>query len=109
VPDEVQAFSFNLFEVPQTAGAKFGIELIGAGAFDAEDADWACDEIWESKPRQLVIPISFSSTDWRKCLTSVRGLVDTVLSSQKESAVLKSRQAVAIGFVDGDLEVIWHA
>ena len=56
VPEEVKAFSFNLFEPAGEEEVKFGIELIGAGNYDPDDSDWACDEVWEPKQRRLFIP-----------------------------------------------------
>jgi hypothetical protein len=107
VPQEVQAFSFNLFEPAGQKGVKFGIELIGAGRFAPDDQDWACDEVWEPAQRGLAIPVSFSGENWERCLERVRGLLQPVLQrGDGPSAVLKSRRAVGLGFVDGELEIV---
>lgn len=108
IPDEVKAFSFNLDESAFEEGYEFGVELIGAERFDLEDEDWACDEIWEPTQRKIFIPISYSSENWESCLTKMRDLVVKYLSSNKSAAQkLKSREGIGIGFVDGNLEVIW--
>jgi hypothetical protein len=108
IPDEVQAFSFNLFEPAFVDDTKFGVELVGAGAYTPENTDWACDEIWEAKPRQLNIPRYISGDEWEACLALIKKQVQTLLSSDGSiSTALKSRQAVALGFVDGDLDVLW--
>ena len=61
LPNEIKAFSFNLFEPAQVDGVKFGVELIGAGKFDENDPDWACDEIWEPEQQIFYIPVEYSS------------------------------------------------
>jgi hypothetical protein len=110
VPSEVRAFSFNLCEPALIDGVRFGVELVGAGVFDPEDSDWACEEIWTAQPRTLNIPVEFSGSGWEECLERMKALLQSVLEEQSGiSGVLKSRQAVALGFVDGDLDVIWSS
>jgi len=110
VNPEVSAFSFNLYEVADEAGVKFGIELIGASTFDLNDPDWACDEVWEPKQRQLLIPIAYSGETWTDCLTKLKDLVIRSLAAPQDYAEqLKRVAGIGIGFVDGDLEIIWPA
>lgn len=110
VPDEVQAFAFNLYEPAGVRGVRFGVELIGAERFDADDSEWVCDEVWEADPRGIDIPVDFSGPDWEPCLAKVRREIEAALETVGPvSATLKSRQAVAVGFVDGDLELVWSA
>ena len=105
IPNEVKAFSFNLYE---GGSDYFGIELIGASAFDFEDEDWACEEIWEPQMRQLSIPINYSGDSWQECLARMKNLTIRFLNSDSNVAKeLKSREGVGIGFVDGNLEIIW--
>lgn len=108
VPDSVKAFSFNLYEPASINDVKFGVELIGASEFDEDDPDWACEEVWEPVQRRLNLPLSFSGESWEACMVAVRSLIQATLDADGAAAqVLKSRQAVAVGFVDGDLQVIW--
>jgi hypothetical protein len=110
VPGEVCAFSFNLFEPALVDGVRFGVELVGAETFDPEDSDWVCEEVWTAQPRKLNIPVAFSGNGWEECLQKMKLLLQSVLEEQADiSNVLKSRQAVALGFVDGDLDVIWSS
>lgn len=108
IPEAVVAYSFNLFEI-DSSDAKYGIELIGAGEFDANDMDWACDEAWVPNPRALNIPLAFANGDWEACLVSAKQLVQASLSrvSRASTKIMKA-EAVAIGFVDGDLELVWQ-
>jgi len=110
IPEDVKAFSFNLFESCIEDDKKFGIELIGAGEFDSENEDWACDEIWEPKLRELDIPTSFSGESWEICQERLKSLITKVLASNTHCKnQLKSRKGIGIGFVDGNLEMIWQS
>lgn len=108
VPITVVAFSFNLFEL-ESAEAKYGIELIGADEFDPEDSDWACGEAWAPSPRSISIPRTFANEGWDECLRKAKQVLTNKLSEPASPvAKLKETRAVAIGFVDGDLELIWQ-
>lgn len=108
ISDEVKAFAFNLYEPAGKPNVKFGIELIGAGHFNEDDPDWPCDEIWEPQPRGIDIPVSYSGTDWESCLDKMKTLVATLLSKNDAVALkLKVVEGIGIGFVDGDLEIVW--
>jgi hypothetical protein len=108
IPTTVQGFSFNLFEPAGETGVKFGIELVGADRFDEDDPDWACDEVWSPKARRLPIPVDYSGTTWDQCLQTMKTLVLKQLKADTPMARrLKMVQGIGIGFVDGDMEVIW--
>ncbi len=110
IPEHVRAYSFNLFELAFEDGVKFGVELIGASAFDPDDSDWACEEVWEPAQRQLLIPIEYSGDTWQVCLERMRDMVAKFLESDSAAArKLKSKAGVGMGFVDGDLEIIWRS
>ncbi|MTW14560.1 hypothetical protein GM658_28495 [Pseudoduganella eburnea] len=108
VPSTVIAFSFNLFEL-ESEDAKYGIELIGTDEFDPDDSDWACDEAWVASPRSISIPGEFTSGGWEECLRDAKMMLTKTLDeSSGPITKLKETRAVAIGFVDGDLELIWQ-
>jgi hypothetical protein len=110
IPSAVSAFCFNLWQPSDAPGVTYAVELIGAGRFDEADPDWPCDEVWEAEPRWLVIPTEYSGVSWQECLGKVKTLVKARLAADTPaSRKLTSVQAVAIGFVDGDLEVLWKA
>ena len=107
MPKTVIAYSFNLFELGP-GEAKFGVELIGSDEFDTDNSDWRCSEIWEADPRSIYIPRAFANGAWEECLDDVKGLLTNTLSESSAIATrLKEARAVAVGFVDGDLELIW--
>ncbi|MCC5847289.1 MAG: hypothetical protein JJU29_04270 [Verrucomicrobia bacterium] len=108
VPDSVKAFSFNLFEPAMVDGVKFGVEVVGTGEFDEDDPDWACDEVWEPVPRGICIPVDFSSEEWETCTQKLKILLLGQLEVDSPAmGILKSRNGIGLGFIDGDLEIIW--
>ncbi|WP_208281640.1 hypothetical protein [Massilia oculi] len=107
IPASVRAFSFNLCELDNDS-SPFAVELIGSSEFDIEDSDWACDEVWAATPRMLEIPVAFSSRSWEGCLAGVKRLVVATIDEDGAGEVFKSREGVAVGFVDGDLDLVWH-
>jgi hypothetical protein len=108
IPASVSAYSFNLFEYPETPEVKFGIELIGTGSFDPADADWACDEVWEPAERRLEIPTIYSSREWEECQRRLHNLVLSCIDFQPGGAILRQKQAVGLGFIDGELQLVWQ-
>lgn len=102
IPGTVVAFCFNLSE-------PWRLELVGAGSFSAEDDDWACDEVFTSRGNDLDLPEKEVGCTWEEVLASAKTLLVAYLGRNSPgSAVLKSRNAVAVGFVDGELEVLWQ-
>ena len=110
IPEGIRGFSFNLFEPARIPGVKFGIEIIEAATFDEEDPDWTYDEIWEPSIRQLAIPLDFSGDKWKVCLDRMKELVVNYLKSNTNATrKLKSVEGVGLGFIDGDLEIVWKS
>ncbi len=108
MPPEVKAFAFNLLEPAATPGVKFAVELVGTAGFDEDDPDWACDEVWSPRQRQLDISETFSGPGWEACLARMDALLRTCLDSRTLGPLLRRGDAVALGFVDGDLSVLWQ-
>ncbi len=104
LPSAVRGFSFNLTEV---VSGEFEIELIGAERFDADDEDWACEEIWEPTQRSIEISGGAVGDGWEEVLERMAGMVMDYLSSGARSEILKSADGVGIGFVDGNLKILW--
>jgi hypothetical protein len=107
-PDTVKAFCFNLNEPAGKKDVKFGIELVGTASFAKDDPDWACDEAWSPQPRSIHIPLDYSGKTWEECLEKMKELVErTLLPETPATSRLKKSEGIGIGFVDGDLEIIW--
>jgi hypothetical protein len=103
IPRQVRAFCFNLYETGQT----FGVELVGAPRFDPSDPDWACDEVFEYRRDCLEVPVAEFGGEWTECLATFTELVREYLQTGAHAQKLTSRDAVAVGFVDGSLNVVW--
>lgn len=102
-PARAEAYNFNLYEHEEA----FAIQLIGAESFDPDDEDWACDAAFSSGEDLFELPHAIVGSDWRKGLTAARSLVETYMERGKRAADLKASRAVALGFVDGDLDLIF--
>ena len=101
LPEDIAAFNFNLYE---DGDDLWSIELIGASRFDAEDPDWACDEIFTNREE----PLSWSAeTDWENVLETMTEYVEKYLEEGKYADMLRSYDAVGIGFVDGDITIVY--
>ena len=99
----VAAYNFNLYEHEDA----FAIQLIGANSFDRSDSDWACDEVFSSGEDLFELPRSIVSSDWPEGLRCAKDLVKKYLGDGKQAQRLKKSDAVGIGFVDGDLELLY--
>ena len=101
LPDDIAAFNFNLYEVGDNL---WSIELIGASRFDADDPDWACEEVFTNREE----PLCWSAeTDWEEVLETMTQYVEKYLIEGQYAALLKEHEAVGIGFVDGDLNIVY--
>lgn len=103
IPENVVAFCFNLYE----AGDAFGVELVGASRFDPINGDWACDETFEYRRDEFTMPVDMFGGSWEACLENVGGILRAYLHDGAFAARLRSAQGVAVGFVDGDIQVLW--
>lgn len=104
IPAGVRGFSFNLTEVMP---GEFEVELIGAERFDRDDEDWACEEIWEPAGRSIEIPSGEAGNGWEDVLERMAGMAMDYLSKGARSGTLKSADGIGIGFVDGNLKILW--
>lgn len=99
---EVKAINFNLYE---DADNKWSIELVGTSSFDKDNEDWACDEVFATRDNPFVIE---RKSDWKAMERVFIDLVNSYLSSGKYASKLKEYMAVGIGFVDGDLHILYE-
>lgn len=103
IPEPAAAFCFNLYE---DGGGKWSMELIASSRFDADDEDWACDEAADFGTRDN--PFCWAQDEqWDKILEAAAGALTKYLKEGRYAEVLKSKAAVAVGFTDGNLEIIY--
>ncbi len=100
-PIDAAALSFNLYE---DENSNWSIQLIGASDFDEDDDDWACDEVFSTKEDLLSWK---QKADWKEILNTATRMIEEYLDKGKYADKLKNYKAIATGFVDGDLAVIY--
>ena len=103
VPDEVAAFCFNLYENDEYW---WSMDLIGADRFDPDDQDWACDEVTDFNSRDPLFTWQ-AECEWDEALDTMVDILTKYLNEGKYADLLKSKNAVGIGFADGDIEIIY--
>lgn len=100
LPDGIEAFCFNLYD---DGDGNWSAEIIGAGSFDKDDSDWACDEVLDNRNN----PIQWKSDEsWEKQLSSFRSHLEKYLKKGKYAGLLKEKKGLGFGFVDGDMNLI---
>ncbi|MBP5422072.1 MAG: hypothetical protein J6Y78_06510 [Paludibacteraceae bacterium] len=100
LPDGIQAFCFNLYE---DGDSNWSAEIVGAGPFDKDDSDWACDEVFSNRKN----PIRWKSRrPWEKQLSSFKSVVEIYLKQGKYATLFREKKGLGLGFVDGDLTLI---
>lgn len=100
----VVAFNFNLYEGDNS----YHIELIGSDEYDPGDSDWVCSERFASRDNILIVDEKVSGKTWEKALVYFRHNVEQYLIKGQFKDKLLSKAAVGIGFVDGDLEILYE-
>lgn len=103
LPEKVEAINFNLYE---DVGNVWSIELVGAGSFDEEDEDWACDEVFTTRDDPFTIRYKGS---WEEVEDIFTGYIRQYLENGKLAERLKWYKAVAVGFVDGNITVLYKS
>ncbi len=100
IPAEVKAFCFNIYDDGDNT---WSVELVGCSSFDENDADWACDEVFDNRDE----PFAWEeAADYDHIFAGVKVMILQYLQDGAQADVLKNSQGVAMGFVDGDLELL---
>ena len=108
LPGETVAANFNLYE--ESEDNAYAVQLIGAGEFDPEDEDWACEEVYSSEEDLFVFTDENNTGDennWERALETCVSWVSAYLAGGTYAQTLKALTAVAVGFVDGNLEIVY--
>jgi hypothetical protein len=103
MPPAVVAFCLDLYEGADT----FDVQLSGASSFDPEDETWACNPVYSDERNLFRIAREVVSDDWEAALHLMLPWMKRYLNEGERSAVLRASRGVGVGFVDGDLHVIW--
>lgn len=101
-PEETVAICFNLYEEEEN---KWAVELVGTDEFDEEDDDWACDEIIAFRDNLFYFEMD---ADWEEVWKRVNEIILKYLDSGTEAKKLLQYDAVATGFVDSELQILYQ-
>ena len=101
IPAHLIAFSINVYESP------FFVEIVGSNEFDAEDEDWACNEDWIPKVRCIEVSNDLFGSSWEVAEQNIVNMARGYFKSDYANVdKLKQAKAFAVGFVDGNLNLI---
>ena len=111
MPEDTAAFNFNLYEESEDSSEHiYGVQLIAADRFEPEDGEWACYEAWSSEEDIFCVDTSDEEDTSAQYAQKLIGeMVSEYLASGKYRDILLGTQAVGIGFVDGDIELLCRA
>lgn len=103
VPENVIAFNFNLYE---DLNKIWSVELVGTENFNLEDEDWACYEVSDFDTRNN--PLKWKNDiHYKKVPETVIPFIKRYLEEGNYSSVLKAAEGVGIGFVSGNIEIVY--
>lgn len=95
------AINFNLYE---EADMNWSIQLISASSFDEEDSDWCCEEEFTTGEDLYSWQ---QETEWQEILDITCNMIRKYLAEGTYAEDLKKYDAIAVGFVDGDLVIVY--
>lgn len=101
IPDNIIAINFNLYEDKDN---KWSIELVGTSTFDENNSDWVCCEVYSTRENPYIL---VKESDWKTINNLFVSFLKKYLDSGKYSNILKKYDGIGIGFVDGDLNIIY--
>lgn len=101
LPAGIKAINFNLYD---EGGGKWSVELVGTSAFDESSSDWACREVYTTRDTPFVL---MKESDWKTVESLFVSLLEKYLDGGKYASALKKYRAVGVGFVDGDLHILY--
>lgn len=105
LPENITAYNFNLYE---GSDQTYEMELVGCSSFDEEDMDWACDEVFSTRQDLFCVPRIKNIENWEAGLSYMTLLVEKYLDEGKYAGKLKAVRGVGIGFVDGDIDILYQ-
>ena len=108
IPDSTVAFHFNLYEGEN--GVR--VQLMGIDSFipgdDPERDYWPGKATFSTGKDRFDIPYALAGSNWPEWLQTSMDFVRSYIADGNKSSVLKSTMGVGIGFVDGDMHVLWQ-
>ena len=100
---DVAALSFNLYDDGKNM---WSMEVVGTSSFDADDSDWACDEVTDFGTRANSFKWK-EKAEWETVLSKFEDALKKYLWTSPYAGKLKAVRGIGVGFVDGDLKLIY--
>lgn len=105
IPEETVAFVFNIYEENDV----YMIDITGTSVFDPNKDEWTDEINWDSGEELFIIPKEKFDGDWEDIHDALAEALEALIEVKGElSDALCDSDGVAIGFIDGDLEIIWQ-
>ena len=101
LPGNVEAVNFNLYD---DGDNKWSVELVGSSTFDENNSDWACNEVYTTRENPYVLT---KKSDWKAIENLFTTFLLNYLERGKYTQILKECRGIGIGFVDGDLSILY--
>jgi len=109
IPGTTVAFHFNLYEGTDSVH----VQLVGTETFvpgnDPEKDYWPGAETFTTGEDIFEIPFTVAGSDWQEWLSTSKEMVNSYISSGARSSALRNSKGVGLGFVDGDMYVLWQS
>lgn len=102
LPEQVIAIAFNLYEDGEN---QWSVEIVGTDSFDPDDSDWACDEVFNTRNN---LQSWTQEATWEVILQEVADKIKKYIETGNYSEKLKSYQGIGVGFVDGDITIVYQ-
>lgn len=105
IPDETIAFVFNIYEEDDA----YLVDITGTIEYSDESESWTDTINWDSGEEMFIIPKEKFDGDWEEIHDVIAEALEVLVEEDNElSDTLCDSEAVAVGFIDGDLEIIWE-
>jgi hypothetical protein len=103
IPKNTVAYHFNLYEGTDSVH----VQLVGTETFDAENEYWPGGETFSTGEHIFEVPFNVAGVVWEEWLESLKELISAYIANGSNSTQLRNSQGVGVGFVDGDMYILW--
>lgn len=104
MPNSTAAFHFNLYQGTRPVH----VQIMGTNSFEDGEQYWPGDRTFSTGEDVFHVPFESAGAEWTEWLETLKQLVSDYIASGRRSDVLRLSKGVGIGFVDGDMYVLWQ-
>ncbi|SDD46344.1 hypothetical protein [Aquimonas voraii] len=108
IPPATAAFHINLYEGEESVH----VQIIGTESFTSgenpETDYWPGAETFTTGEDVFEIPFAVAGSDWKEWLKTGTEMINSYIANGAQSRVLRCAKGVGLGFVDGDMYVLWQ-